>query len=160
MKSQHRFFIFIPSLLVKHSLREKEYFNMREEELYQKTKLWNISYSIPLNLNLMKTCFSWLRESNPVTAGELSNEPENFLVSGRQSCHIGMMVLCVRMSETYVGGKGNESMSRLSQPLSFVMASNLRPCCLKTIGDSQWPSPYWGMRLSGSWVGKMKNSHF
>lgn len=26
---------------------------MREEELYQKTKLWNISHSIPLNLNLM-----------------------------------------------------------------------------------------------------------
>lgn len=26
---------------------------MREEELYQKTKLRNISYSIPLNLNLM-----------------------------------------------------------------------------------------------------------
>lgn len=58
MKSQHRFFIFIPSLLVKHSLREKEYFNTREEELYQKNQtmkhfLFHTS-ELELNENLLQ----------------------------------------------------------------------------------------------------------
>lgn len=86
---------------------------MREEELYRKAKLRNISYSIPLNLNLMtfenllqltkrKQSSDWGRPSSART-GKLPGSGGGGV--GDRTATTRMMVFWMRVSENYMWGE-------------------------------------------------------
>ena len=120
------------------------------EVLYRKAKLRNIFDSIPLNLNSMIfenfVSSDYKRNRIQCQEGSLSLGllQKGFLISGRWSCLSGGTTRTDALGEEVsepqmVGGARNKHKPRFSQPVSSVMASNLRSCCClkrKTIGNS------------------------